>query len=462
MAIDINNILKKRVVEEDGEGWRLGRVERHEVDSFIIRFDDGNEVKYSLERTVDIIIEGTLPDKFYGKRGLWTKVKMKYNFISELLKQASRSSCSLFTLCTDEVIALLFDYKANQSGRAAINSSELRKRLNLMKKIIHPDKTVNQPEKMRYAATQLMIALDYIIDQFHLKVFEEGRVKNTSTPLMAHYPRYGTEEFRRAASLSQMEHLSQDSEDGEPTISDASSEVDQNGSNARRNGDQDEQGGQSNEDNGEQHSRRVPGTGRNRDGRSYNSSNRRNYGGRGNNIASPQHDFNRDNNQHQRNQQANPDQPITFDRYGRDVPYEPINLNMRGAGGILPDEWASMDALDLHQVNLSIVSQVKIVPKGAMGLWALSYRKAASKLADAMELGMDDHNRAVEVRRAFGWYSILPQLLLRNHNINGERATKVITDRCNQFLNDKYGTLIKHWEDDSAKVLKKKNYTTQT
>jgi hypothetical protein len=80
-------------VEEYGEGWRLGRVASHDVDSFIIRFDDGREVKYSAERTADIIVEGTLPDKFYGKRGLWTKVKMKYNFICELLMQASRSSC---------------------------------------------------------------------------------------------------------------------------------------------------------------------------------------------------------------------------------------------------------------------------------------------------------------------------------------------------------------------------------
>jgi hypothetical protein len=131
---------------------------------------------------------------------------------------------------------------------------------------------------------------------------------------------------------------------------------------------------------------------------------------------------------------------------------------MRGVGGVLPDEWASMDALDLHhwQVKVSIVSQVKIIPKGAMGLWALSYRKAANKLADAMELGMDNHDKLIEVRRAFGWYSKLPQLLLRNHNINSERATKVITHRCNQFLNDKYGTLIKHWEDDITKELKRK------
>ena len=75
--INTTNILNKRVVEEYGEGWRLGRVASHDVDSFIIKFDDGREVKYSAERTADIIFEGTLLDKFYGKQGLWTKVKIK-------------------------------------------------------------------------------------------------------------------------------------------------------------------------------------------------------------------------------------------------------------------------------------------------------------------------------------------------------------------------------------------------
>ena len=78
------------------------------------------------------------------------------------------------------------------------------------------------------------------------------------------------------------------------------------------------------------------------------------------------------------------------------------------------------------------------------------------KLADAIELPPENPDKSDEVRRAYDWYALLPQVLLRVTNQNRKRQSDLIVARCHQFINGHYGVLLNNWEADIKKAQTKK------
>ena len=77
-------------------------------------------------------------------------------------------------------------------------------------------------------------------------------------------------------------------------------------------------------------------------------------------------------------------------------------------------------------------------------------------LIEALLLPDTAEDRQKRIRRALFWYAVLPQLILRNTNQNIERTSKILTQRCNQFLNHEFGILLNRWEHDRKKALARK------
>jgi hypothetical protein len=103
---------------------------------------------------------------------------------------------------------------------------------------------------------------------------------------------------------------------------------------------------------------------------------------------------------------------------------------------------------------VSCFNHIKIVPKPAMSIWVQCYIKASNGLSDALELvpTQDAASRLI-IRRAFMWYILLPQLIIRNPGKTSTKNTEIIIMRCVDFLGGNYGALLNKWETDRKKAL---------
>ena len=145
------------------------------------------------------------------------------------------------------------------------------------------------------------------------------------------------------------------------------------------------------------------------------------------------------------------------DPYGKDIPFEATDGFARHIDGKLIDDYNAVDALHLNTALASPFKHHEIVPKKAMSAWRQCYIVIASALIQAMNIPPSTPGRFLALRRAFIYYAILPQLVLRNtsQTTNHGRITKDVLKRCNQLLNKEFGTLLNEWDTDYKKIADK-------
>jgi len=101
----------------------------------------------------------------------------------------------------------------------------------------------------------------------------------------------------------------------------------------------------------------------------------------------------------------------------------------------IEDNPSAIDPFSLDDTFQCPFTTVLRIPPSVAEDWARVYSRASKDLADAIELSDDDPTKDIQLARAAKWYSVLPQMILREPGRMGHKDIHILQLRLHQFLN---------------------------